>query len=118
VDSSLHNHKKFLSLSLFPVAPTLKHSTPVKRIVSLQFLNPRTVSRTPWSGDQPAARPLPTQDKHRINTGVHALSGIRIHDPSVPEGEESSCLRPRGHCDRPIINKKVKKKCKLFPVLN
>jgi hypothetical protein len=42
------------------------------------------------------------QHKHRIkahNTGIHALSGIRIHDPSVRASEESSCLRPRGHCD-------------------
>jgi hypothetical protein len=38
------------------------------------------------------------QHKHRINahTNIHALSGIRTHDPSV----DSSCLRPRGHCER------------------
>jgi hypothetical protein len=29
-----------LSLSLFPVAPTLEHRASVKRFVSLQFLNP------------------------------------------------------------------------------
>jgi hypothetical protein len=38
---------------------------------------------------QPAARPLPTQD----NTDIHALSGIRTHDPSVPASEDISCLR-------------------------
>jgi hypothetical protein len=38
--------------------------------------------------------------KHRINTNIHASSEIRTHDPSVPEGEDSSCLRPRGHCVR------------------
>jgi hypothetical protein len=42
-----------------PVA--LEHRTSVKRFVSLQFLNPKTVCRTPWMGDQPFARPLPTQ---------------------------------------------------------
>jgi hypothetical protein len=31
----------------------------VKLFVSLQFLNPNTVGRTPWIGDQPVARPLP-----------------------------------------------------------
>jgi hypothetical protein len=39
------------------------------------------------------------QHKHRINahnTDIHALSGIRTHDPSVRASEESSCLRPRG----------------------
>jgi hypothetical protein len=83
----------------------------VKRFVTLQFLNPRTVGRTPWPRDQPVARLLPTQAKykHRINADIHALSWIRTQDPSVPEGEDSSCLRPRGHCDRPIINIKVKK---------
>jgi hypothetical protein len=55
------------SFSLFPVAPTLEHRTPVKRFVSLQFLNPKTVGRTPLMGVQPIARPLPiqTQNKHR-----------------------------------------------------
>jgi hypothetical protein len=28
------------------------------------------------------------------------LNGIRTHDPSVRASEDSSCLRPRGHCDR------------------
>jgi hypothetical protein len=27
--------------------------------------------------------------------------GIRTHDPRVLASEESSCLRPHGHCDRP-----------------
>jgi hypothetical protein len=41
------------------------------------------------------------QYKHRIkHTDIHALSGIRTHDPSVRASEDSSCLRPRGHCDR------------------
>jgi hypothetical protein len=41
--------------------------------------------------------------KQRINahnTDIYALSGIRTHDPSVRVSENSSCLRPRGHCDR------------------
>jgi hypothetical protein len=42
------------------------------------------------------------QYKHRINvnTDIHALSGIRTHDPSVPASEDRSCLRPCGHCVR------------------
>jgi hypothetical protein len=70
----------------------------VKSFVSLQFLNPRTVGRTPWTGDQPVAMPLQTQNKR---TDIHALSGIRTHDPSVRAGEDSSCFRPLGHCDGP-----------------
>jgi hypothetical protein len=63
-----------------------------------------TNGRTPWTSDQPVARPLPihrtiqTQNKH---TDIHALSGIRTHNPSVRANEDSSCLRPRRHCDRP-----------------
>jgi hypothetical protein len=73
----------------------------VKRFVSLQFLNSKTVGRNPWTGDQPVARPLPTQDNaNRINANIHALNGIRTHDPSVRASEDSSCLRPRSHCDR------------------
>jgi hypothetical protein len=65
----------------------------VKRFVSLQFLNLKTVGRTPWTGDQPVARPLPTQDNtNRINThtDIHALSGIQNGEPSVRAGENSS----------------------------
>jgi hypothetical protein len=30
----------------------------------------------------------------------YASNGIRTHDPSVRAGEDGSCLRPIGHCDR------------------
>jgi hypothetical protein len=61
----------------------------------LQFRNLFcTDSRTPWMGDQPVAKPLPT---HR---DIHAFNGIRTHYPSFRESEASSYLRPRGHCDR------------------
>jgi hypothetical protein len=46
------------------------------------------------------------QHKHRINayTDIPAFSGIGTHDPSVRASEDSSCLRPRGHCDWPILS--------------
>jgi hypothetical protein len=31
---------------------------------------------------------------------IHTSSGIRTHDLSVGAEEDSSCLRPRGRCDR------------------
>jgi hypothetical protein len=42
------------------------------------------------------------QHKQRINahTNIHALSGIRIQDPSFRAGKDRSCLRLRGHCGR------------------
>jgi hypothetical protein len=46
-----------------------------------------------------------TQDNtntEETRTDIHAFSEIRNHDPGVAVGEDSSCLRPLGHCDRPI----------------
>jgi hypothetical protein len=37
----------------------------------------------------------------RLNTlNINALSGIRIHDPSVRANKDNSFLRPLGYCDR------------------
>jgi hypothetical protein len=72
-----------------------------------QFLNLYTVGRTPWTGDEPVARPLPTHRKTQTlnkrtltSADIRASSGIRAHDPSVSAREDSSCLRQRGHCNR------------------
>jgi hypothetical protein len=100
-----------LHIFLFLVAPTLEHSASVKHFVSLQFLTPKTVGETPWTGNQPVVRPLPTHkatQTEQTYTDIHALSGIRIHDPTVQAGEDSSCLRPRGHCDRPNVTTMIK----------
>jgi hypothetical protein len=35
-----------------------------------------------------------------MHTDIHVLSGVQTHDPSVRASEDSSYLRPRGHCDR------------------
>jgi hypothetical protein len=68
------------------------------------FLILYTIGRTPWTGDQPVARPLPTHRTTQTQThkDIHVLSGIRTHDPSIRANEDSSCLRPRGHRDRPL----------------
>jgi hypothetical protein len=70
---------------LLPVAPNLEGRASVKRFVSLQFFNHNTVGRTPWTGDQHIARPLPTQDNTNKNKSrhIHTLSGIRTHNPTV-----------------------------------
>jgi hypothetical protein len=96
---SSHSIYDSYSVSLFPVAPTLEHMASVKRFVSLQLRNPKTIGRTHWTGGS-AHRKAATYTEHRINANNHALSGIRTHDPSVRASEESSCLRPRGHRDR------------------
>jgi hypothetical protein len=62
----------------------------------LQFRNLfYTDDRVPWTSDQPVARLLPThrtaqtQNEPIHTPNIHALSGIRTHDPSVRP-------RPRG----------------------
>jgi hypothetical protein len=50
-------------------------------------------------GISPSQGRLPTQTQNK-RVDIHSFSGIRTHDPSARAGEDSSCLRPRGHCDR------------------
>jgi hypothetical protein len=48
---------------------------------------------------------------HRINahnTDINALSAIRTQNPSVRVSENSSWLRPRGHCDQLYYIKRSK----------
>jgi hypothetical protein len=59
-----------------------------------------TFGRTPWTGDQPDTRPLPTQDnttQKNEDKHIHLSSGIRTKDP-----KSSSGLRLRGQWDRQI----------------
>jgi hypothetical protein len=52
----------------------------VKRTVSLQFLDLfQTIGRTPWTGDQPVARPLPTHRTTQTQKNTHT------HQTSIPE---------------------------------
>jgi hypothetical protein len=63
-----------------------------------------TDGRTPWTGDQAVARPLPThraiQKEKNTHTNICALSGIRTHNPNVRASKDISCLRALSHCDR------------------
>jgi hypothetical protein len=70
---------------------------------SINFVILYPVGRTPWTGDQPVTRPLPTHrttQTEKTHTNIHALSRIRTHDLSVRASEDSSCFIGRGHCDR------------------
>jgi hypothetical protein len=73
-----------------------------------RFLILYTVDRTPWMGDQPVARPLPTprttQAQNKRTQNIHALSWVRTHDISVRAGEDGSCLEPRGRCDGKLFH--------------
>jgi hypothetical protein len=68
-----------------------------------QFLNPRHSWFNSLDGSS-AHRKVASYTQNNTDTDIHASSGIRTHDPSVRAGEDSSCLRPRGHCDRHNIS--------------
>jgi hypothetical protein len=80
--------------------------TSMKLSVLLQFTRSQTVGRTPWTGDQLVARPLPVRKHRKTHThtqtpNFRALSWIRTHDPGFRASEDSACLRLLGYCDRP-----------------
>jgi hypothetical protein len=81
----------------------LEHRASVKRFVSLQFLNLRQSVGLLGRGISPSQSRYLTQTEY-TKTDIHALSGIQTYDPSVRASEDISCLRPRGHCDRPSVN--------------
>jgi hypothetical protein len=63
------------------------------------FLILYTVGRTPWMGDQPVASPLTTHratqtQNKRIKTSMPWVGFVY----TIPGSEDSSCLRPHGHC--------------------
>jgi hypothetical protein len=78
------NRSVIISLSLFPVTPTLEHMASVKRFVSLQFLNPKRVGGTPWRGG--SARRKAATYKNRINTDKHPC----LQWDSNPQSQRSS----------------------------
>jgi hypothetical protein len=57
-------------------------------------------------GDQPVTRPLlkhrttQAQNKCIHTPNIHALCGIRTHNPDFQVKEDSTCLRPLGYRDR------------------
>jgi hypothetical protein len=90
-----------------PLAPTLERSA------VFQFYD-FTDGRTPWTSDQLVARPLPkhrttqTQNKRIYTPNIHALSGIRTHDPGFRASSDSTCLRSLGYRDRLNVIRKHK----------
>jgi hypothetical protein len=56
------------------------------------------------AGYQLVARPLPVHKHRKTHThtqtlNIHALGGIRTHDPDFRASEDSACLRPLGYRD-------------------
>jgi hypothetical protein len=64
-----------------------------------QLLDPMHSRQDSLDGE-PVAGQTPAHRINAHNIDIHAFSVIRTHDPSVQASEESSCLKPRGCCDR------------------
>jgi hypothetical protein len=63
---------------------------------------------TPWTGNQPVARPMFTQgNTEKMQTYIYALNGILTHDPRVRAGEDIFRAQDRTTIviDQPYINK-------------
>jgi hypothetical protein len=80
----------YIVFSFFLVAPTFEHWASVKRFVLLQFLNHKTVGRTPWTGDQPITRSLPTQTQNRRRYTSMSWVGF---EPTSPLFERAKTVR-------------------------
>jgi hypothetical protein len=53
-----------------------------------------TFGRTPWTGDQPDARPLPTQDTTtQKNAYTHTSMPLTGFEPTIPAFELSKTVR-------------------------
>jgi hypothetical protein len=82
---------------VYSCCPNLERRVSVKRFVSLQFLNLRP---SMWLLGRVIR---PSQGCYLTQTGIYTSSGIRTHYPRVWASEDGSCLRPRGHCDRFVV---------------
>jgi hypothetical protein len=91
----------FLSFSSIAL-PAHSGPRPLIQFRSHFSLTVRLLSRVTSSsqGRYLNTRTTQTQNKRIHTPNIPALSGIRTHDPSVWDSEDSSCLRQRGYCDR------------------
>jgi hypothetical protein len=64
------------------------------RFFFFQFLNPYTVGRTPWAGDQTVARPLPTPEQHSQNKRTQTSMPRVGFEPTMPVFERAKTARP------------------------
>jgi hypothetical protein len=90
-----------LSLSL-SYCSHLEHRTSVKRFVSLRFHNLGQPVGLLGRGISPS-QAATYRNTEQTQTNIHASSGIRIHDPSVPAGVDSTRFIPRDHCHRQML---------------
>jgi hypothetical protein len=81
-------HEKKTSRPDFPSDLSICGSWPL-----FQFLNLYTVGRTPWTGDQPVAKPQPT---HRINAHRQTSMTRVGFEPTIPAFERANTVHSLG----------------------
>jgi hypothetical protein len=59
------SYSRSLSSLFFMLLPLLSLRHPWNALFHSSFFNPKTVARTPWTGDLPVARPLPIQTQNK-----------------------------------------------------
>jgi hypothetical protein len=69
-----------------------------------QFLDLFTADRTPWKGDYPVARPLPTQEQHKQNKRTQTSMPRVGFKPTVPVFELAKTVRSLNRADTVIGN--------------
>jgi hypothetical protein len=75
-----------MTISLWPCSPCVTWPF-------FPFLNLYTVGRTPWTGDQPVARPLPTQRTTQTQNKHTQTSMPRVgYEPMIPVFERAKTL--------------------------
>jgi hypothetical protein len=94
VDENYHIlfRKRYFFSSSFPILGSLFPLLENSAVSSVSWSE--TVGRTPWTGDQFVARPLPLHKHRKTHThthtlNIHALSGIRTHGPGFRASEDS-----------------------------
>jgi hypothetical protein len=102
----LHRNKQTDNLSIYGSTPLCW------TVAAFQFLDLLPSRYDSLAGDSAHRKVAPcihrTPQRINAHTDSHDSSGIRTHVPSVWECEDSSCFRPRDHCNRQIDNKDIK----------
>jgi len=66
---------------------------PIQNLTSELYETLWTFGRTPWTGDQPDARPLPKQDSTTQKERGHTSTPRAVFEPAIPVFEQSKTVR-------------------------
>jgi hypothetical protein len=86
---------------------------PLWTLAAFHFLNLCIVGRTPWTGDQPVARPLPTHMTAQTQNKRTQASMPRVgFDPTIPAFERAKTVHAL-YCAATVIGKEHICQCEI-----